>query len=224
LSILSEHTPFTPPNVVSLSGNFDYLNDSGNSRDKRPLSAVVIAHHFEDTVHDLDEEIIYQSEVGESEGTFLIDVTDKGKGWKYELCVQNGVAKPRGKWPNEFNDMPTGSDGKDRKVGVSFRVVEQESDDDSVASGEVGVGGGPKGPPEGYLEALAEARKLVSQMKTMLDSQAYSREREAMHRDISEQTNERVWKWTVAEAVVLVTVGTGQIWYLKTYFDRTKRL
>ncbi|GMH58729.1 hypothetical protein TrRE_jg1223, partial [Triparma retinervis] len=149
ISILSELSPYTPLPIVSISGNFDYLSYTGNARDSRPLSASVVAHPLKASVHDLDDEIIYQNEVGEAESTFMIDVTDREGEWMYELCVGNGA----------------------------------------------------------------------SNLKTMSDSQAYSRKREAIHRDISEQTNERVYKWTIAEAIVLGVMGTGQIWYLKSYFD-----
>ena len=61
-------------------------------------------------------------------------------------------------------------------------------------------------------------------LKTMQDHQSYMRRRESDHRAVSEITNERVWKWTVAEAVVLVALSVYQIMYLRSFFETKKRL
>mmetsp|Transcript_24531 Transcript_24531/g.51183 ORF Transcript_24531/g.51183 Transcript_24531/m.51183 type:complete len:262 (+) Transcript_24531:176-961(+) len=217
-SILS--LPSTPT-LTALAGNFDYLTSNGSPSDSRPISATVSrlklsSGQYGETIHD---SYIYQSEYGEQESTFLIDIhKDGGEGdeYIYEYCVGNGVGKPRGVWPNEFGDTPQGQDGKDRKIGLSFRGLEEYTSTTNPKS--------PPSLPPGYSSALEESRTLLSSLKTMQDSQSYSRRREAIHRDVSESTNERVYKWTIAEAIVLVGMGTGQIFYLRSFFEKTRRL
>lgn len=87
----------------------------------------------------------------------------------YTYCIGNGLTKPPGRWPNEFGDSPTGSDGKARKIGISFRGFGQ------VGEGGDGRGGGE---PGGYKDAMKQVRMLYSNLKTMSDSQGYSRKRE----------------------------------------------
>eukprot|EP00912_Choanoflagellata_sp_UC4_P002201 UC4_evm2s1393 len=57
--------------------------------------------------------------------------------------------------------------------------------------------------------------QLLAQVKQISNEQAYQREREAMFRDISESTNERVLWWSVGQALVLAITGYWQIRHLK---------
>ena len=43
--------------------------------------------------------------------------------------------------------------------------------------------------------------------------------RERVHRSINESTNQRVVMWAVFEAMVLVAMTLGQIYYLKRFFE-----
>ncbi|VDO45579.1 unnamed protein product [Haemonchus placei] len=83
----------------------------------------------------------------------------------------------------------------------------------------------PKDSPI-FLIFLADNQKLeemVRELSTALMSvkheQEYMEVRERVHRSINENTNSRVVLWAVFEALVLVSMTVGQIWYLKRFFE-----
>lgn len=43
--------------------------------------------------------------------------------------------------------------------------------------------------------------------------------RDKMHRAINESTNSRVMLWSIFEALILVTMSLGQVYYLKRFFE-----
>lgn len=43
--------------------------------------------------------------------------------------------------------------------------------------------------------------------------------RDSLHRDINESTNSRVVLWSTFEALVLVIMTVGQVYYLKRFFE-----
>ncbi|VDM48319.1 unnamed protein product [Toxocara canis] len=80
--------------------------------------------------------------------------------------------------------------------------------------------------PENTQDTAAEGKKLeemVRELSTALTSvkheQEYMEVRERVHRSINENTNSRVVLWAVFEALVLVSMTVGQIFYLKRFFE-----
>lgn len=206
--------PPQPTSYISLSGNFDYLGYSGSPITASPISAVLEKKRLSDG----QIEVLYQNIPSTSEGTFLVDISSDipKEDYVYSFCVGNGVVG-RGEWPNEYGDKPEGSDGRDRKMGVNFRAIEDSG----------GQEGGEKGTEEErriLKETEKEARAFLESLKTMQDHQSYMRRRESDHRAVSEITNERVWKWTIAEGVVLAALSIYQIMYLRSFFETKKRL
>mmetsp|Transcript_28490 Transcript_28490/g.56993 ORF Transcript_28490/g.56993 Transcript_28490/m.56993 type:complete len:273 (+) Transcript_28490:134-952(+) len=212
--------PLPPP--TSLSGNYDYLQYSGLPSSTLPLHSVLTKVR----ISDGSTEVLHQSIPGTSEGTFAVDVHADvpSHDYYYSLCVANGYRRGegRGRWPNEFGDEPTGPDGVERRMGVSLRVAGRAPDD-----------AGPAADPreraraedrEALESAVVSARHLLSSLSTMQDHQAYMRRREADHRDLCEGTNERVWRWTLAETAVVVALSVAQIGYLRGFFEQTTRL
>uniref|UniRef100_A0A915CV67 GOLD domain-containing protein n=1 Tax=Ditylenchus dipsaci TaxID=166011 RepID=A0A915CV67_9BILA len=72
----------------------------------------------------------------------------------------------------------------------------------------------------------AESQKLEDMIKELSSSltavkheQEYMEVRERVHRSINENTNSRVVLWAIFEAVVLVSMTIGQIYYLKRFFE-----
>uniref|UniRef100_A0A1I7YZL6 GOLD domain-containing protein n=1 Tax=Steinernema glaseri TaxID=37863 RepID=A0A1I7YZL6_9BILA len=62
-------------------------------------------------------------------------------------------------------------------------------------------------------------RELSTALTSVKHEQEYMEVRERVHRQINENTNSRVVMWAVFEAVVLVSMALGQIFYLKRFFE-----
>ncbi|KAM9973646.1 hypothetical protein ACTFIW_010760 [Dictyostelium discoideum] len=62
-------------------------------------------------------------------------------------------------------------------------------------------------------------QKIERVLQSVIHEQKKLRYREQANRDTSESTNGRVVWWTIAEVIVLVVMGVGQIWYLRKWFD-----
>ena len=53
----------------------------------------------------------------------------------------------------------------------------------------------------------------------MKHEQDYMNVRDKIHRTINESTNSRVVLWSFFEALVLVSMTIGQVYYLKRFFE-----
>ncbi|XP_013408022.1 transmembrane emp24 domain-containing protein 2 isoform X2 [Lingula anatina] len=88
------------------------------------------------------------------------------------------------------------------------------------------VGDQPGGEKDNTMESDANENKLVdmiSELSTSLTGvkheQDYMALRERVHRAINDNTNSRVVLWSFFEALVLVAMTLGQIYYLKRFFE-----
>lgn len=62
-------------------------------------------------------------------------------------------------------------------------------------------------------------KELSSSLTNVKHEQEYMQVRDRIHRSINESTNSRVVMWAFFEAVVLIVMTVGQVYYLKRFFE-----
>ncbi|XP_076331443.1 transmembrane p24 trafficking protein CHOp24 [Tachypleus tridentatus] len=86
------------------------------------------------------------------------------------------------------------------------------------------VGDAPKGQKDQDADAHQnKLEEMIKELSTSLTAvkheQEYMAIRDRIHRAINESTNSRVVMWAFFEAVVLICMTGGQIFYLKRFFE-----
>ncbi|VVC39873.1 GOLD domain [Cinara cedri] len=139
---------------------------------------------------DPDGELIYEG-LRESSGKYTFAADKKGA---YTYCFSNQMSTMTPK-----------------VVLFSMEVVEpQKADNDKDT--QIGEGSDHK-----KLESML--RNLGSALTSVKHEQEYMNVRDRNHRAINESTNRRVVMWSFFEAVVLLTMTIGQVYYLKRFFE-----
>ncbi|KAJ1452002.1 emp24/gp25L/p24 family/GOLD-domain-containing protein [Pelagophyceae sp. CCMP2097] len=142
-----------------------------------------------------DDRPLYES-VSQPEGTFAFDARADGI---LDLCIANG--------------KKGASDGLARSIGFAIRMTSQrlELDGDPAS--------------EGSLESLLDvSEQLNEDLLTLTDHQGYMRRREETHRATLASTARRVLCWTAAESVVLVALSVWQIMYIRSFFEKKRKM
>ncbi|RWS06531.1 Transmembrane emp24 domain-containing protein-like protein [Dinothrombium tinctorium] len=88
------------------------------------------------------------------------------------------------------------------------------------------VGETPKSGEAGHETTDSDHNKLEEMIKelshsltTVKHEQEYMAVRDRIHRSINESTNSRVVLWAFFEALVLIAMTLGQVYYLKRFFE-----
>lgn len=135
----------------------------------------------------------YES-IGESVGRFQI--TGEGT---YSVCIENGIK-------SGIND------GLYRKVGFNIRVKEAYESLEEES-----------GPMTDHVYKIEELTDhMLYNLEDLLEHLEMMKERERLHRNLTESTFQNVWRWHLFEKVILLLIAIGQISYYKTFF-RVKR-
>nr|CAI5862763.1 unnamed protein product [Callosobruchus analis] len=84
------------------------------------------------------------------------------------------------------------------------------------------VGDSPKaeaeeGKTHNKLEDMI--KELSAQLTSVKQEQEYMQVRDRIHRSINESTNSRVVMWSFFEALILIAMTLGQVYYLKRFFE-----
>lgn len=145
---------------------------------------------------------IWRSHPGYSEEDFFLDIKPNQR---YRLCFLSRTVENR---DDEMEDYMM-------QVGFSFRV---QTTSRSLPDEELGP------EAEKAMELLRFAEVNHELWHGVTDHFDFLRNREAVHRQLSGQINDRVMGWTIIESVVVVSMAVGQVWYWKTFFEQRRFL
>lgn len=175
-------------------------------------------------------EVKWHSEYDHSEGTFSL--TTNGK---FHFCFGNGHGGYKTEeekhrdhlklseghhFTEDFGYDYTNTDGELRTIGFTVRVRPLEG---TAAAALIKDKTTSENPADVLKNKLIDlSTTLRDRMELLLDHQEYIKNREAQHRNIVEETFTILTRWTLLEALVLCAIATGQVLYLKKFFE-TKR-
>jgi len=81
------------------------------------------------------------------------------------------------------------------------------------------VAGAPNESEVGHNKLEDMIRELGAGLTSVKHEQEYMHVRDKFHREVNESTNSRVVLWSTFEALVLVIMTVGQVYYLKRFFE-----
>lgn len=79
--------------------------------------------------------------------------------------------------------------------------------------------GAPGQEEVGHTKLEDMIRELSGTLTSVKHEQEYMHVRDKIHRSVNESTNSRVVLWSTFEALVLVLMTVGQVYYLKRFFE-----
>lgn len=106
---------------------------------------------------------------------------------------------------------------------MRLRLVRKVSDCQSVNKLQILIVPSQLGAPgegeAGHTKLDDMIRELSGSLVGIKHEQEYMHIRDRIHREINESTNSKVVWWSIFEAVILVLMTVGQIYYLKRFFE-----
>jgi hypothetical protein len=235
--------------LTHLGGNYDLVVDDLGSQKARTegFSAAVIKRLLSSSksadADAAETSVLWQSTPGDSEGSFFINLqsgSEEVSSYDYQFCVQNGITNPFGMWPDENGLSPDRYKSGGRyqvgqiKVGFNFRGIgedtmdEEEGGDDERDVEKVTAADSSTTKTDQHGSDLnllkSSLTELLESFRTLTDHNSYMRSREKSHRDLTEKTNTKVYWWTVVEGVVLGVICFGQVWRLRGFFEKRRKM
>jgi len=174
-----------------ITGSFELLDDL--VVDSHPVTFRII-----DVEAEEDQEDLYRSDLGQSEGVFYVVTTGT-----IQLCVSNGVLK---------GEKP---DGKERLFGFNIRVRPPER----YAADDVN---GPDN--EKTAKIMERTGEMMDRIAIVADHQTFMKERDFLHMSLSNRTLNTLLRWTMLEAIILILISVLQVLYLRKFFERKRYL
>jgi len=207
-----------PEGGSHLSGSYDMLDDD------LPATPLTVA------LFDSHDNVVYQNRVGVPGGHFSI----RDSYGRHHFCIGNGRGHyfvetdvQRSEKDNEqfepYMDHHKDDDsvdvqnrdGKTRHVGFTIRVTSNAETRLKKRNKEQ-----VEGPTADLLTEVTQlSLELVDQLDAMLDHEEYMKDRDNVHKDFLDSTVSLLFKWTMVEAVALITISVGQVLYFRKYFE-----
>ncbi len=189
-----------------ISGSFDVI-DAG----KAGTEPIRVA------LYGPDEIRLWASEYGDTEGAFGI----RPKGGKHWLCLENGVTY-------EYSEGIDARHKIERTIGFALRIRSTGEQGFGADWGENGAAG-PATEVENAIGAAVQrisflSENLLTNLESLSDQTAYMKAREAMQRNLHEETFANVMRWNIMEMLVVAVVSMGQVANVWWILSKRKRM
>ena len=150
------------------------------------------------TDHDSGE-TLFEPPHGAQEGTFKLENAKPSH--RYELCFQN--------------IFPEDDDGISFNVGFSFRVTNPPR---TLDPEEIGP------DAQRALKLVQSSSAILEDWGSLVDHFDYLRNREGIHQAMNDAILDRIQRWTIIEALLVMGMATGQVLYWKRFFETRRYL
>lgn len=99
------------------------------------------------------------------------------------------------------------------------KVIMFSMDIEQAAKHENKAEAGHDGVDANHHKLEEQIKELASSLTSVKHEQEYMSVRDRIHRSINDSTNSRVVLWAFFEALLLVAITLGQVFYLRRFFE-----
>lgn len=147
------------------------------------------------------KQVKWTSSPEQTEGAFRVEVEPS----RYSLCFTNEV--------DEEEDG--GAEKEAANVGFSLRYIPPPR----------ALEDGVEGPEAQRALKLVETASGIDQdWQNLLDHYDFLRNREGAHTEMIQQIFSRLVRWTIIEAVLVISMAVAQVLYLRKFFEQRRYL
>jgi hypothetical protein len=143
-------------------------------------------------------ESLWEASRGAHEATFSMD--DVKRGTRYALCFQNNH-------DDEEEETLT--------VGFNIRVT---SPPRTLPDAELGPDG------QRALKLVKQSTKILQDWENLMDHFDFLRNREAVHKKLTDGILNRITRWNQIEAFLVIGMALGQVMYWRKFFETRRYL